>query len=73
MDPSNVDGSAADKAFASQIDQRCFELGLIVRPLGDMCVISPALIITRDRIDDIIAIMRRAITEVGAAHGLKVG
>lgn len=70
LDPSRVDGTDADKAFAREIDQRCFDLGLIVRPLGDLCVISPPLIITREQIDDVIAIMRRAIIEVGAAHGL---
>jgi adenosylmethionine-8-amino-7-oxononanoate aminotransferase len=70
LDPSKAEGNDADKAFASEIDKRCFELGLIVRPLADNCVISPALIITRDQIDDIIAIMRRAISEVGAKHGL---
>ena len=35
-----------DKAFTLEIDERCFELGLIVRPLGDLCVVSPPLVIT---------------------------
>ena len=60
-----------DKAFTLKIDERCFELGLIVRPLGDLCVISPPLVITRAQIDDMVAILARAIAEVGAAHGLK--
>ncbi|WP_118135462.1 aminotransferase [Oceanicella sp. SM1341] len=70
IDPSRVDGTAEDKAFTARIDARCFELGLIVRPLGDLCVISPPLIVTPAQIDEIIAIMRRAITEVSAASGL---
>ncbi|EKX57337.1 Adenosylmethionine-8-amino-7-oxononanoate aminotransferase [Rhodobacter sp. AKP1] len=70
LDPTRADGTAEDKAFTLKIDERCFELGLIVRPLGDLCVISPPLIISRAQIDDMVAIMRQAITEVGAAHGL---
>lgn len=70
LDPTRADGNDDDKAFTRKIDERCFELGLIVRPLGDLCVISPPLIITRSQIDDIVAILRQAISEVGAAHGL---
>lgn len=70
LDPTRADGNDDDKAFTRKIDERCFELGLIVRPLGDLCVISPPLVITRDQIDDIVAILRQAISEIGAAHGL---
>ena len=70
LDPTRADGHAEDKAFTLKIDERCFELGLIVRPLGDLCVISPPLIITRDQIDEMVAILARAIREIGAAHGL---
>ncbi len=70
LDPTRADGTAEDKAFTLKIDERCFELGLIVRPLGDLCVISPPLIISRAQIDEMVAIMRQAITEVSAAHGL---
>lgn len=71
LDPSRVEGNDDDKTFAREIDERCFELGLIVRPLGDLCVISPPLIITRAQIDDMVSILARAISEVGATHGLK--
>ena len=70
LDTSRIDPLDEDKAFAREIDQRCFDLGLIVRPLGDLCVISPPLAISAEQIADIIAIMRQAISEVGAAHGL---
>ena len=70
LDPLNADGTPADKAFTLKIDERCFELGLIVRPLGDLCVVSPPLVISRAQIDDIIAIMRQAISEVGEEYGL---
>ncbi|GHG29337.1 aminotransferase [Paracoccus aerius] len=71
LDPTRADGNPEDKAFTLKIDERCFELGLIVRPLGDLCVISPPLIINRAQIDDMVAIMRQAISETGAAYGLK--
>lgn len=70
LDVNRIDPLDEDKAFTREIDQRCFDLGLIVRPLGDLCVISPPLVISREQIDDIVAIMRQAISEVGAAHGL---
>lgn len=70
LDTNRIDPLDEDKAFTREIDQRCFDLGLIVRPLGDLCVISPPLVISRDQIDDIVAIMRQAISEVGASHGL---
>lgn len=70
LDPSRADGNAEDKAFTLKIDERCFELGLIVRPLGDLCVISPPLVITREQIDEMVAILRQAITEVSQHYGL---
>ncbi|MAC80248.1 MAG: aspartate aminotransferase family protein [Rhodobacteraceae bacterium] len=62
VDPSRGEVTAADRAFAAKVDAICFELGLIVRPIGDMCVISPPLVITRAQIDDICRILRIAIT-----------
>ena len=73
LDTSRIESTDEDKAFTRRIDERCFELGLIVRPLGDLCVISPPLVITREQIDDIVAIMRQAISEVWAAHSLGGG
>lgn len=42
---------ALDKEVGSRIDAHCQKLGLIVRPLINMCVFSPPLVITRDEID----------------------
>ena len=70
LDISRIESLDEDKAFTREIDQRCLELGLIVRPLGDLCVISPPLVITREQIDDIVSILRQAISEIGATHGL---
>ncbi len=35
--------------------------GLIVRPIGNLCVLSPALILSRQEIDEIVAILGDAV------------
>jgi len=52
---------ARDREIGSRIDAHCFELGLIVRPLINMCVMSPPLIITKPEIDTLIGILRQGI------------
>ena len=47
-----------------RIDRRCQDLGLILRPMWHLCVFSPPIIITRDQIDEMVAIMERAIGDV---------
>jgi adenosylmethionine-8-amino-7-oxononanoate aminotransferase len=36
-------------------------MGLILRPLINMCVMSPPLTITREQIDEMVAILRKGI------------
>lgn len=60
-DPGRGEVSPEDSAFAAKIDEICFEMGLIVRPIANMCVISPPLTITEAQIDDICTILRAAI------------
>ncbi|MEW9614846.1 aminotransferase [Shinella sp. S4-D37] len=50
-----------DLEVGKRIDRHCQELGLLVRPLINMCVMSPPLTITTAQIDDIAAILRRGI------------
>jgi len=50
-----------DKAVGARIDAHCHELGLLVRPLINMCVMSPPLIITESQIDDMVSILREGI------------
>jgi len=52
-----------DYEVGSRIDAHCQENGLIVRPIVNMCVMSPPLIITRPQIDQIVEILRNGITE----------
>ncbi|RVC79728.1 aminotransferase [Mesorhizobium sp. M4A.F.Ca.ET.022.05.2.1] len=51
-----------DKDVGKRIDAHCHELGLLVRPLINMCVMSPPLIISREQIDDMVAILREGIS-----------
>jgi adenosylmethionine-8-amino-7-oxononanoate aminotransferase len=51
-----------DYEVGKRIDAHCHELGLLVRPLIHMCVMSPPLIITREQIDDMVAILREGIS-----------
>jgi len=51
-----------DNEVGKRIDRHCQELGLLVRPLINMCVMSPPLIITREQIDDMVGILREGIS-----------
>jgi len=53
---------ALDMEVGKRIDAHSHELGLLVRPLIHMCVMSPPLIITRSQVDDIVAILREGIS-----------
>ena len=50
-----------DKAIASRIDEESLKLGLIIRPIYHICVLSPALIITKEQIDELIDKLSKAI------------
>ena len=52
---------ATDYEFGKLIDKHCQRLGLLVRPLIHMCVLSPPLIVTRQDIDQIVSILRQGI------------
>ncbi|MCO5064035.1 MAG: aminotransferase [Rhizobiaceae bacterium] len=51
-----------DKTVGARIDAHCHELGLLVRPLINMCVMSPPLIITESQIDEMVSILREGIS-----------
>ena len=63
------DRLALDREFGSRIDRKCEELGLIVRPLVNMCVFSPPLVITEAQIDEMFDILERAIHSVATEAG----
>ncbi len=52
---------AFDTDLGARIDRHCQERGLMVRPLVNQCVFSPPLVITKEQIDTMFAILREAI------------
>jgi adenosylmethionine-8-amino-7-oxononanoate aminotransferase len=52
---------ALDLEVGKRIDRHCQELGLLVRPLINMCVMSPPLTISEGQIDQMADILRRSI------------
>jgi len=52
---------AFDTDLGARIDRHCQERGLMVRPMVNQCVFSPPLIITKEQIDEMFAILREAI------------
>ncbi len=60
----DIDRLTLDLEFGNRIDRKCESLGLIVRPLVNMCVFSPPLVITRPQIDEMFDILEEAIRQV---------
>ena len=64
--PDAGDSLRADYALGERIDRYCQEAGLLVRPLINMCIMSPPLVITRSQIDDMFGVLRQSIARVAA-------
>lgn len=62
--PGIVNSLSADYALGARIDRYCQEAGLLVRPLINMCIMSPPLVITQSQIDDMFGILRQSIMRV---------
>ena len=62
IDKNSKNPLILDKAIASRIDEESLKLGLIIRPIYHICVLSPALIITKEQIDDLVDKLYQAIT-----------
>jgi adenosylmethionine-8-amino-7-oxononanoate aminotransferase len=50
-----------DYLLGNLVDSYCHEYGLLVRPLINVCIMSPPLIITREQVDDLVDALRRAL------------
>jgi adenosylmethionine-8-amino-7-oxononanoate aminotransferase len=50
-----------DYEIGNRIDAHCQVLGLLVRPLINMCVMSPPIVISHGQIDQMIGILRQGI------------
>lgn len=58
---SDKDALSVDYDLGNRIDKHCQRLGLIVRPIINMCVFSPPLIITREQLDEMFDILRQGL------------
>ena len=68
-DSSKEKRLAVDKEFGYRLDAKCEERGLLLRPLINMCVFSPPLIITLDEVDMMFDIIDGALGEVNTEMG----
>jgi len=57
----------AERELGQMIDDACEEMGLMVRPLINMAVFSPPLIITHEQIDEMFDILEKALAKVEKA------
>jgi adenosylmethionine-8-amino-7-oxononanoate aminotransferase len=48
-------------AIGSRITTHCEELGVMIRPMGHLNILSPPLILTREQIDTIVEVLRKSI------------
>lgn len=53
-DKDNNDLLQLDRHVGNRVDAHCQELGLIVRPIINLCVMSPPLTITKEQVDELI-------------------
>lgn len=63
-----IEGSAqtleGERRFGAMLDEVCEKMGLLVRPLINMAVFSPPLIITKAEISEMFDILERSLEEV---------
>ncbi|MEY8843215.1 aminotransferase class III-fold pyridoxal phosphate-dependent enzyme, partial [Cribrihabitans sp. XS_ASV171] len=57
---------SAQRELGSMLDAACEEMGLLVRPLINMAVFSPPLVITPGQIDEMFDILDKALEKVSA-------
>ncbi|GAU06738.1 aminotransferase [Burkholderia stabilis] len=55
------DSLTFDTDLGARIDRHCHELGLMLRPMVNLCVFSPPLVITKEQIDEMIDVMKTGI------------
>ncbi len=65
-DGTNLD---AQRKLGALLDEACEEMGLLVRPLINMAVFSPSLIITKPEIDEMFDILEKALERVSEQMG----
>ena len=61
IDKESKEALVLDKEIGSRIDEESIKLGLIIRPIYHICVLSPALIISKSQIDALLDKLFHAI------------
>ncbi|WP_338549965.1 aminotransferase [Roseovarius phycicola] len=59
---------AAHLQFGNKLDAACEEMGLLLRPFGNMAVFSPPLIMTEAQIDEMFDIMEAGLEKLSAEY-----
>ena len=60
------EGFAPDAESAMRVFKRCMNRGVVVRPIGNLLVISPPLTLSKEQCDKIITALYESIEEVSA-------
>ena len=58
---------AQDYTIGDIVDRHCRRLGLLVRPLINVCVMSPPLVITEPEIEEMFDILTAALNDASAS------
>jgi adenosylmethionine-8-amino-7-oxononanoate aminotransferase len=64
---------AFDTHLGARIDGHCQSMGLMLRPMVNLCVFSPPLVITRAQIDEMFDILREGIVRTQQEVEAKLG
>lgn len=65
-DRATRESHPAEAAVGLKVARACQKRGLVARPLGNVLILSPTLIMDESMIDEIEGILREAITEIAA-------
>ena len=60
------EGFAPDAESAMRVFKRCMNRGVVVRPIGNLLVISPPLTLSKEQCDKVITALYESIEEVSA-------
>ncbi len=63
MDRATKEPFSWEAGVGAMVDRKCQEKGLILRPMGHLCVFSPPLVISSSQVDRMFDVMHEAIVE----------
>lgn len=76
-DPGSGADFAAEHGVGLACRRHCFDVGLVMRAVGDRMIVAPPLIVTRDQVDEMFALIRQALdrtyAQARAAGWLGIG